>query len=123
SALVITKGSRIELSADGLQVRLPVHETLEALLVVIVMSESGSSSQLPALPCEAAALTEAVAPIFNVPLPDVSIQPPSPPTGPPVARMLPLNVVAPSDHTATVPPLPVTVALASIKAPAEMLVE
>ena len=56
-----------------------------ATLLVIVMSLSGSSSQLPALPLAAEASTVASAPTESVCLPEVSTQPPSPPLGPPRA--------------------------------------
>src|SRR5262249_28406303 len=113
---------RVELSAVGEQTSGAPAQATFAVAVVMSMLLSGSSSQLPALPCGAGASTEALAPMFSVPLPEVSTQPPSPPDGPPLARMVPLNAVAPSDQTATVPPLPLPVALASMTAPTAMLV-
>ncbi len=53
---------------------------------------TGSSNHSPALPFGAAALTLAAASMFNL-LPEVSINPPSPPNAPPFALMLPLTRV------------------------------
>ena len=66
---------------------------------------SGSSSQVPGVPAAADAVTwptEIVSPC----LPEVSTDPPSPPSAPPRAVMLPLKVVEPSAQTTTLPPSP-----------------
>ena len=42
------------------------------------------------------------------PLPETSANPPSPPLTPPRARILPAKLVVPSDHTTTLPPLPLS---------------
>src|SRR5215216_3996686 len=42
--------------------------------------------------------------------PDTSAKPPSPPEGPPVARIVPANEVFSSDQTTTLPPVPLDVA-------------
>ena len=76
---------------------------------------SGSSSQIPGLPALADASTVPVE-IDRPFLPEVSTNPPSPPAAPPRACIEPLNEVAPSAHTITVPPLPVSMALAVTRA-------
>ena len=117
--VTIVPASTFELSAFGVKV-FGVPLSNEPFVVALVMStlESGSSSHCPALPCGAEASTLAVTPIFRNFLPDVSTNPPSPPCAPPLARMVPLNLVVPSDQTVTLPPLPLATALASIAAPA-----
>src|SRR5450830_221538 len=87
------------------------------ILGLPIVISSGSSSQFPAAPCGAAVLTEALA-LISKALPDVSTWPPLPAVLPPRAVMLPSNCVILSDHTATLPPLPVLMASALIAAPA-----
>jgi len=82
------------------------------LMVMLV----GSSSHLPLAPFTADASTKAVSPTSRS-APEVSIKPPLPPAAPPLAKMLPLKSVVPSDHTTAVPPLPLSIALTSMVAP------
>ena len=72
---------------------------------------SGSSNQLPPFPLGAPRSTRPVR-MLRLFLPEVSTCPPSPPFAPPRAVMEPLNEVWLSAHTATSPPLPLSVALA-----------
>ncbi|MBB1629995.1 hypothetical protein A9975_03845 [Cupriavidus sp. UME77] len=77
----------------------------------------GSISQFPVLPCGARVSTVALSTIFTCE-PDVSTKPPSPPSLPPCALMVPSTVVRllalPRSAIAiTVPPLPALCAAAS----------
>ncbi len=87
------------------------------LLAAAMVRFAGSSSQVPGVPFGAPASTWAAGSTERLDLPEVSTHPPSPPSGPPRARIAPAKRVAWSDHTATWPPLPRPVALASIMAP------
>src|SRR5712691_7015473 len=87
------------------------------LSAAVTVRSVGSSSQVPGFPATALASTTALLAMASV-CPEVSTHPPLPPLGPPLARIVPLNTVVPSDHTTTFPPLPLAVALASITAPA-----
>src|SRR5262249_56167931 len=53
--------------------------------------------------------------------PGVSTNPPLPPLGPPLARMVPAKVVCVSDHRITLPPLPLPVDDALMVVPASTL--
>jgi len=58
---------------------------------------------------------------LSTPLLDVSTNPPEPDGAPPPAKIVPANVVAVSDHTMTLPPLPLPVADALIVVAASTL--
>jgi hypothetical protein len=83
----------------------------------ITVMLSGSSSHMPPSPAGAPVSTDALAPMVSV-WPEVSINPPLPPSAPPRALARPLNIVSPTDHTTIVPPLPRVMAFASKRAPA-----
>ena len=77
-----------------------------------IVKSYGSSSHNPDRPYGADVSTRA--PVKSSVWPEVSTKPPLPPSAPPVAMMVPLKVVAPSDHTTTLPPSPAPVADALI---------
>ena len=84
----------------------------------------GSNNHSPALPCGAAA--DPLTPSVTSKPPEVSIRPPSPPCSPPLAKIVPCTVVTDSAflmslHNTTVPPWPLSVALASMVAVASMV--
>ena len=80
----------------------------------LIVISVGSSSKVPVTPNGARVSTRPLK--AKVCLPDVSTKPPSPPFAPPRAAMLPWKVVLPSDQTTTWPPLPLSVALALMRA-------
>ena len=55
-------------------------------------------------------------------MPETSTKPPLPPFGPPLAEILPAMLVAASERTTTLPPLPLSVASALMVAPAAIRV-
>ena len=57
----------------------------------------------------------------SVALPETSAKPPSPPSRPPCAEMVPEKPVKPSDQTMTRPPSPLAVASARIAEPASIV--
>ena len=75
----------------------------------------GSSNHVPERPIGAAVST--IAGRASSQPPDVSMNPPSPPSGPPRTLKLPKARVASSLHRMTRPPLPDTVASARMLAP------
>ena len=74
----------------------------------------GSSSKEPIAPF--AALVSTLPLNSNVPFPEVSTKPPSPPSAPPFAEINPLNRVTSSAHTITRPPSPESIASTRIDA-------
>ena len=70
----------------------------------------GSSSRVPSRPLAARVSTRPRK--ISAPLPEVSTNPPSPPSLPPRAKMLARKLVASSAHTTTLPPLPLSSASA-----------
>ena len=89
--------------------------TLVSTLLLMVRFV-GSSSSMPACP-RGAVRSELPRKSRNT-LPETSTNPPSPDVAPPRASAAPKNRVVSSDHTTAVPPLPLPVALASIRTPA-----
>ena len=80
-------------------------------LAEIVIS-LGSSSHCPPWPRAAEASTTASLPTSNLIFPEVSTNPPSPPSTPPRVKILPLKTVFLSAQTTTEPPSPLVVASA-----------
>ena len=89
-----------------------------SLVPLVIRMSSGSSSQLPARPRGALVCT-ACGRASSQP-PEVSMKPPSPPSGPPRALKLPYTRVARSPHSTTRPPSPAAVASAAMRAPGAM---
>ena len=90
------------------------------LVVAVMVISAGSSSHSPRRPRNEMAFT--VPSASSVRWPDVSTNPPSPPLMPPLAVMSPLKLVRSSAQMLTVPPLPLSVALARITAPCSITV-
>ena len=99
--------------------------TMALASVASMVMSTGSISQSPALPCAAPASMRMPSRKLTVAA-EVSMKPPSPPLAPPRARMVPPKSVRPSARLANstaLPPLPLSVALTSMRAPFSMTVE
>ena len=91
-------------------VKFGLPETLLVVTALIVMSP-GSSNQVPVAPAGALVSTR-IPSTSRASFPEVSTNPPLPPTTPPLAEMLPKARVVLSAQTMTLPPSPLALASA-----------
>ena len=106
-------------SPDTTIVTLAVARALVTALAIApsIVNDSGSSNHCPAFPNRALTFTEAVCPIFKMPIELVSTFPPLPPNLPPWALMTPATFVWRNDQILISPPWPLWIDDASTKEP------